>query len=643
MRRRDLLSLPLALHAQDPGILSGTADLPGAPLELKAGPLSLLFEPGLGFVRYIRFGEHEVLRGIYAAVRDKSWGTVAPKVSNLRTSTSPGGFELTFDVLCQERDIDFSWQGKVTGEAAGTLRFDFKGQAGSTFERNRIGFCVLHPLAECAGKPCQAEQADGRVIEGRFPDLISPHQPLMNLRAVSHRLPDGTAVEVRFAGDVFEMEDHRNWTDGNYKTYCTPLALPFPVKVEKGTRVEQSVIVKVKPQGVPAKVRARSFIELSAGPATGKLPSIGFGIATREAPFGGREAALLNALKPAHLRVDLNTAADWRGVLARAAKEAQALNTSLEIAVTLGERPEAELQSLAKAIQPTRWLIYKADETSTKPATITLARKMLPGTLASGTNQYFTELNRERPAYGALDAVCYSLNPQVHAFDNRSLVENLAPQGDTVRSARQFCGTKPIAVTPITLRPRFNPQQRGPEPPPLPGQLPARIDHRQPSLFAAAWTLGSLKYLSEAGAASLTYYETHGWGGLLMAGRSPLPELFRATPGMVFPLYHVFADLAEFAGGSYQALQTDSPLDVIGFALTLGPRRRTLVSNLTAQPRIVRLPAAAKLSIRTLDERSFAMATTDPERFRKVQQTLTTADRMVELPLSPYAVVTLDS
>jgi len=644
LRRRELLALPFALQAQNPIPLTGLAELPPAPLELQAGPLTLIFEPGLALVRYIRFGEHEVLRGIYAAVRDKSWGTVAPKVSNLKTTTSPDGFRLDFDVRCQERDIDFAWHGTVTGEATGTLRFDFQGQAGSTFERNRIGFCVLHPLAECAGQPCRAEQPDGTIVNGQFPALISPNQPLLNLRAISHRLPDGSDVEVRFAGDTFEMEDHRNWTDGNYKTYCTPLALPYPVEVKQGTRVEQSVIVKVTPKGAPRKARARSVVELTAGPGTGKLPSIGFGLAAAERPLGARETAILASLKPAHLRVDLDfQKPQWRTLLTRAKAEAAALNTQLEVALMLSDAAEEDLKAIAQEKLPVaRWLIFRAGETATKPATLARARRHLTGNLTSGTNQYFTELNRERPTLTTLDAVCYSLNPQVHAFDNASLVENLAPQGDTVRSARQFCGTKPIAVTPVTLKPRFNPQQRGPEPPPAPGKLPARIDHRQPSLFAAAWTLGSLKYLSEAGAASVTYYETHGWGGLLMPGASPLPDLFRTTPGMVFPMFHIFADLAEFAGGNYRQLVTDAPLTAIGLQLAQGTRRRNLVANLTAQPRIVRVPAARQMAIRTLDERSFAIATTQPDRFRRPSRTVTTNESTIELPLGPYAVATID-
>ena len=31
-------------------------------------------------------------------------------------------------------------------------------------------------------------------------------------------------AELAFEGDIFEMEDQRNWTDASFKTYCTPLA-----------------------------------------------------------------------------------------------------------------------------------------------------------------------------------------------------------------------------------------------------------------------------------------------------------------------------------------------------------------------------------------------------------------------------------
>ena len=48
---------------------------------LNAGTLTLLFEKSTGFLRNIRMGDHEIVRCIYAAVRDPEWKTVRPVLS----------------------------------------------------------------------------------------------------------------------------------------------------------------------------------------------------------------------------------------------------------------------------------------------------------------------------------------------------------------------------------------------------------------------------------------------------------------------------------------------------------------------------------------------------------------------------------
>ena len=99
--------------------------------------------------------------------------------------------------------------------------------------------------------------------------------------------------------------------------------------------------------------------------------------------------------------------------------------------------------------------------------------------IGGGTNLYFADLNRSRPNTAGLDAVAYSINPQVHASDERSLMENLEAQRDTVTTARTFCGELPLVVSPVTLKPRFNPDAVGPEP-----------DPREPESFRVRWILG---------------------------------------------------------------------------------------------------------------------------------------------------------
>jgi len=503
-------------------------------LDLRAGPLTLVFQPDIAFVRYVRLGDTEVLRGIYAAVRDSVWGTVAIRVRDLRVKRSDGGFVLTFAAEHKAGEIDFAWDGTITGTREGMLRFDFDGKARSTFQRNRIGFCVLHPMREVMGQPCTVEKTDGTVVNGSFPDLISPHQPFLDIRAIGHTIAPGLRAEVRMQGDTFEMEDHRNWTDANFKTYCTPLANPVPVKVDAGASIRQSVILTLRGDvpRAPAVVQRTSPVEVRITDQKRPMPRIGLGYSRVE--LGGRSQ--LRELSPAHIRVDLNPAkSGWKDTLAAAS----ALGIPLEVAF-FGPADvllESELQNVARV------LIFN-------PAHRGMVGSGKPVLL--GTNDYFTELNRQRPKLEAAEGTCYSINPQVHAFDDASLVENLAAQGDTVRTARSFAGARWIAVTPVTLRPRFVPASG----------KPVQPDPRQSSEFAAAWTLGSIKALAEAGANSVTYYEVAGPGGILG-----------------FPVEKVFS-IVQNAENVLISRSSDS-LRIECAVFTRGSQRQVVLANMT--------------------------------------------------------------
>src|SRR5881394_3693179 len=117
-------------------LLYGHETLPPAPLALRAGPLTMIFEPGNAFLRYVRLGDHELVRNIYAVVRDQNWNTIAWQVSNLRSVVRADSFDLTFDVECRERDVHYVWKGAVSGNAAGHVTFSFEGEAKSEFRRN---------------------------------------------------------------------------------------------------------------------------------------------------------------------------------------------------------------------------------------------------------------------------------------------------------------------------------------------------------------------------------------------------------------------------------------------------------------------------------------------------------------------------
>ena len=207
-------------------------------LELRAGPLTMIFDPSNAFIRYIRWGAQEVVRAIYGAVRDHNWATIPSAVSNLKTDVTNDSFRISFDVACREREVDYSWRGNICGDAAGKVTYTFEGKARSNFQRNRIGLCVLHPIEECAGRACMIEHVDGSREMGTFPRTILADQPFFDIQAVNYG-----SVEIRFNGETFEMEDQRNYGDASYKTYSTPQRLPKPAPVRTGDEVRHEVTV----------------------------------------------------------------------------------------------------------------------------------------------------------------------------------------------------------------------------------------------------------------------------------------------------------------------------------------------------------------------------------------------------------------
>ncbi len=621
--------------------------------ELCAGPLRMRFENG--DLRYIKWGEHEILRRVYAAVRDRNWDTIPAQICNLECSIQEDSFQISYDATHRQREIDFVWHGEITGYEAGTIRFTFDGEARSTFLRNRIGFCVLHS-ADLAGQPCRARYANGSEYTTSFPELVAAEQPvkaLHDLSAITHEVAPGVWAEVSFSGDLFEMEDQRNWIDASYKTFCTPLRLPFPLEIAAGTRIRQAVELRL--HGV-ATIRAQSAqvtqpepdILLSLTEQRFALPPLGHGLGPHS--LSAREIEHLATLKPAHLRVDVKLAeASVDELLTRASLTSQQLNAPLEMALFLSQNAEAELQSLVQWLrrqQPrvARWLIFDPGAKSSSARSLQLARQWLRefgAPIGGGTNADFYQLNQFRPPANLMDFVAFSMNPQTHAFDDTSLVETLTVIPAPVRSARHYFNHLPVVVSPVTFKPRFNAVATGAIAETA-DKLPANVDVRQLSLFGAAWTLGAIKRLAESEATSITLFETTGWRGVMETeAGSPLPQQFPSLPGAVFPLYHVLADVAEFAGGEMIGMQSGDPLKVEAMLLERGERRSLLLANLTPEAQTATLAGINNaVRLRRLNEENAEAAMCAPATYRRQYVSDKLSSDHIEL--SPFEIVRLD-
>ncbi|MDX1935100.1 MAG: hypothetical protein SFU56_21085, partial [Capsulimonadales bacterium] len=543
----------------------GSFDALPEPLPLVAGPLSCLYEDGE--LRSVRCGEELLLLRVYAAVRDRDWGTVPAQVAVREQTVFNEGFRIVFDTSYvrtgENETIRFVSAGRIEGKADGSIVFEFEGEAKTTFQRNRIGFCLLHP-AEWAGHPVIAEFTGGRTETAHFPGLVDPAQPVFpftRLRALLLTTGTGERIEVRMEGDAFEMEDQRNWTDASFKTFCTPLSLPYPIEIPVGTRIVQRITVRTlpgvhtpRPVGRTTPSRRTPSLELHPGESA-RLPEIGFG---HHRPHPRRDLTRpeedhLQALAPAHLRVDVRFTGDWRKNLAYVARYSRRWKTPLAVAIYLpadADRQAKELKAMGWEIRQSeaeigRWQIYPEQEVYTGQNWPTIPKETLraiapDAPILTGSDTDFLFFNRFEGTLPEVNGVVFQINPQVHAFDNASLMETPLAYEAVVETARFRARNLPVHISPLTLKPRYNPYARSEKPPSIPP------DPRQKSLFAAAWTVCALSALTAAGVRSVTLFDLIGDTGL-------------AQGDWVFPAWIPLGWLASVATGEAFPLSADDP------------------------------------------------------------------------------------
>lgn len=331
---------------------------------------------------------------------------------------------------------------------------------------------------------------------------------------------------------------------------------------------------------------------------------------------------------------------------------AESLGCPLEIAAFAEEVAQLdELLEQLVSLPVSRLLLFAYEREMSDPAMSRHARARIAERGArfpviGGTDLWFAELNRARPDISAIDGLVYTITPQVHTFDEESIAQSLEAQPETVATAFTFAAGLPILVGPVTLRPR-DPIETAPSDDGT-GSLPFSVDPRQSSLFAAAWTVGSISTLAQAGAASLTYYETAGCRGVIPGdGPLPLRGLFAAAPpGGAYAVFHVFADVLEL-GPQTQVLRCDPEVasQLAALALRSDDRLRVLIANLTPAPLSVLFdPAGAvEIGIRLLDETTAIEALADPLAYRERPATpITSTELAAPIELAPFAVARLD-
>ncbi len=566
-----------------------------APVRLTAGPLRLDYDSG--DLRAIRLGDLEIVRRIYVVFQDRNWTARPWIIEDEAIDAGADRFRISLRARGTFDASDFTWSAEITGDVDGTLRYAMRGATGTPFLRNRLGLCVLHPMDGFAGRECTITAPDGSTAASAFPDAISPHQPFRDIRAMEYPGTPGTLVRVAFDGDTFETEDHRNWSDASYKTYCTPISLPFPVEVQPSDEIAQSVTVTVDGEA-PDIVVAPEFVTIEVAEATVPVPAIG--TQATDFPWTDDEIAAVRALSLDHLMVTVTDDADPVEALRQAAGIAQATGTRLRVRFANVD-DYASLRDVVRDIAPLAdsWMVIRADEKVTSAASLGAAQDVLGHDLpwSAGTDRYFTEVNRMPPDTAGLAWLSFGLNPQVHAADDRSILQNTASQELIARNAQRIAGNARIAVGPISLRPRYNPNATDPTADPSNTPLPSSVDARQRTWVGAAWTALSLRGLAQAGTVdAVTYFEALGWRGLRErdAGSAD-PAAFPSRPGEEFPVYALLRDLVSY--DRVHPTRSDQPEVADALVVAGSGRTRAFVVNLSAHRHTVVLTGAMSATI----------------------------------------------
>ena len=497
--------------------------------DLRSGPLSMaLVGPDL---RYVSVGDLEIVRRVYMVVRDLEWRTIPAVVVDQKVECRQRSFTVSMRIRNQAGDIEFEADLTIAGAEDGTIDYVMKATALRDCEYTKIGLNIHHPLAGVRGRPWIGHRR-GEEVRGLMPDLVAPQVELPGTGVHLPMIPpveeldidqDAGRLTFTFGGDLYETEDQRNWADASYKTYSMPAEMGYRHRAVAGEEITQRVRISFEPRHMSPSAKARrrttrgstssGRLRLSAT-AVGKTPSLGLGL-----PVGGGAptSSHLRELAPAHIRADLWPGrAGWEEELESALSCCSEAGAGLELALHVGRDPRPALAPIERMIRErqvklVRTAVLPIEEKVTSHAWVDFIRDVgvLEGAVGGGTEFDFVEVYRALPGPGSFEFLSWAMNPQVHAFSDLDLVENLDGQGEQLRAARAAYPGCPLCVGPVTLRSRLG----------VGGEsLVDGADPRQRTRFTAAWTVGSIRQMAAGGAESVTYFETDGDGGVMEGG-----------------------------------------------------------------------------------------------------------------------------
>ena len=499
-----------------------------------------------GFGPFVYSG-HEILQRLFVTVRDEAWQETPPS-SWISTVDEPAG-TIRVQARHTTSQLDVEWYGVLTVADDGRSgSFDLEAITRRSMRVCRLGLVILHPVYFMVGARITTEGPEGsgaltvarriapqRIVGGVLRGMTPSFSRLLVER-------DGVGrLELELDGDLFELEDQRNWGDGSFKTYCTPLRIGFPRTLDANARIIQRLRWQFTPAR-PAKVIRDRRLELTW--ISGNMPSIG-----RE----WVERSTSSAESWDHLALDLRSSEQLARLPHRRELDP---NQELEISVA-DEVPRSLLEQAsvwmaAQSARVARLLIYGSGQALPQADAMAQWRHSLASVnlghvpLLAATRGYFVELNRAKWGLEPVaDGVAFPHTATVHGDDPATIIDNVTTLRDMAETARPLTRRAILALAPLAFYyPRLEPPRTFP-----------------PSL-TLPWLAANLLQAAAAGASAVTLDADV---AAVLSGPDLRPLLRR--------------------GGSRVILHVDEQQPKLHLALLIrGDARRWLIVNLDERP-----------------------------------------------------------
>ncbi len=533
------------------------------PLKVDTDFFSFFFSNG--DLRKINIQGKEIIQRVYFAVRDKEWLNIEPVIKDFESKISETTITYSYNLLFQKEQIDFITQLTIMIEG-NKLIIEAIGKASSYFMKNRIGLC-MHLPSSLKGTPCSVSHTDLSSSSIILPLRVSPYQPIKKISQIKLQL-DRFTTEIDFEGDIFEMEDQRNWTDASYKIYSTPLELPFPVEVKKGDIFHQKISVIFLPdthfEDYSDNENQSTEQQIFPSPLLGTMipDNLSADIMNH---------ILENSSFPfSFLRIDFRLYDDhWEEKAENSILFARKMNIPVYAMLHFSKQYNREMEifrsfcqhySLSRLIQSIALLSseeFVPTDNDLRYLVPTLRTFFPYIRIGAGTDANFAQLNRNFPSFQELDFTCYSIQPQEHASDKLSITENIMGQYDTVKTAQTLGNGKPVHITALSLFRRFN----------------ANIEKIAPNNhvtdythagnnFETAWFVGAL-------------YE------LIAAGAEAIISIFHPTVNS--PLLTFFEKLTNHPPENFYSDRSLLPEKYVLLSWRSAGRKHSVIANLTGE------------------------------------------------------------